>query len=80
MKQYSLSWQQLVTRYSHLTAAMFCIHGREPMSRAADKQGRKLQVFTESLSRCLGKRQDKGDLSRISQIYLKARLDLGRKH
>lgn len=50
------------------------------MAGAADKQGRKLQVFTESLPQCLGKRQDEGGLSRISQIYLKARLDLGRKH
>lgn len=31
--------------YSPLTAAMFCIHGRESMAGAADKQGRKLQVF-----------------------------------
>lgn len=47
------------------------------MAQPADKQGRKLQVFTESHSQCLGKRQEEGHLSRTSQIYLKARLDLG---
>lgn len=66
--------------YSHLTAATFCTHGIEAMARPADKQGKKLQVFTESHSQCLGKRQDEGGLSRTSQIYLKARMDLGRKH
>lgn len=64
---------------ANLTAAMFCIHGRESMAGPADKQGTKQQVFTESLSQYLGKRQDEGGLSRISQICRLGWI-LGRKH
>lgn len=64
----------------HILHSWHRVHGTESMAQPADKQGRKLQVFTESHSQRLGKRQDEGGLSRTSQIYLKTRLDLGRKH